>query len=37
MDVIILVLVTAAFGGWLAWVSGRGETRHSAQGRPKDG
>jgi hypothetical protein len=31
MDVLFLLLFTAIFGGWAAWVSGRGETK-----KPKD-
>jgi hypothetical protein len=32
MDVVILLTFTAIFGGWLIWVSGRGETRHPKHG-----
>ena len=28
MDVIILLIFTAIFGGWMFWVSGRGETKN---------
>ncbi len=39
MDVVILRVFTAIFGGWAIWVSGRGETKDRKRGdqHPVDG